>query len=451
VPRLNRTLIWTLFLLGLGSPPAVWALSDNWPQWRGPNMTAVVADDPQLPEVWSATENVAWKTGIPGLGWSSPIVWDNRVFVTSVVADVESEQPKSGLYLPDTGVERPPDPPPGIHHWMVYALDLHTGEIIWQQSAYDGPALSPRHPKNSYASATPVTDGERLHVLFGNLGLFTYDMDGHLLWSRRLEARQDKWGWGTGSSPTLLEDQVIVLHDNEEESYIASFDSKTGEEMWRQVRDEVSAWSTPVVWANSLRTEIVTVGKDKVRSYDQSGQLLWFFSGKMTEVTIPTPIPDREMIYVSSGYVADNHRPVYAIRPGATGDITLAAGEQHNEFIAWYKPRVGSYNPSPILYRGFYYTLLDGGFVTAHDADTGEPAYGRQRIKTGATFTSSLWAYNGKIFALSEDGATYVIEAGPNYRLIGKNSLDEMALASPAIAGHTLLIRTASSLYAIRR
>ena len=213
----------------------------------------------------------------------------------------------------------------------------------------------------------------------------------------------------------------------------------------------MSAWSTPVVWKNDLRTEIVTVGKNRVRSYDSSGNLLWHFAGQMTDVTVPTPIPGDGVVYVSSGYVGNNHRPVYAVLPGAEGDITLGPNQRANEYIRWYQPRVGSYNPSPILYRGVYYTLLDGGFLTAHNALTGRTIYDRVRIEPGATFSSSPWAYNGKIFALSEDGDTYVIAAGPDYELLGKNVIGEMALASPAIASRTLVLRTASHLYGIRR
>ena len=442
-------LVIVVVTLCLSTVTLVGTNEDNWPQWRGPNMTSVVADDPNLPDTWSTTENVEWKINVPGLGWSSPIVWNDTVFVTSVVSDNEYESPRPGLYLPESGVDRPPDLLPGNHRWMVYAVDLESGTIKWERVAHEGPTRSPRHPKNSFASATPVTDGERLYVLFGNLGVFTYDMSGNLLWSHQLEPRADKWGWGAGSSPSLLEDQLIILHDNEEESYIASLDVETGKENWHHVRDEVSAWSTPVVWRNVLRTEIITIGKKKVRSYDPSGKLLWYFSGRMTEVTVPTPIPDPQMVYVSSGYVADAHRPVYAIRPGASGDITLGPEERSNKFIAWYRPTVGSYNPSPIRYGKFYYTLLDGGFLTAHDAMTGEPAYGRQRIGRGATFTASPWAYNGKIFAMSEDGDTFVIEAGPQFKVLGQNSLDEMTLATPAIVGNSLIVRTASKLYRI--
>ena len=438
-------------LLCLLWPPDAHAASDNWPQFRGPDGTGVVADDPALPETWSATDNVAWKTPIPGLGWSSPIVWGDRVFVTTVVADEDYEGPRAGLYLPAGGADVPPDPPPGTHHWMVVCLDLASGDPLWQRTARSGPMAATIHPKNSFASATPVTDGERIYVLFGNLGLFAYDLDGRLVWSRDIDPRPDQWGWGAGSSPALLDDQVLVMHDNDEESYLASFDAATGEENWRTPRDEVSAWSTPFVWRNDLRTEIVTVAKTRVRSYDPAGNLLWWFAGQMTSATVPTPVPGDGLIYVSSGHVGHDHRPVYAVLPGAAGDITLGPRQRANEYIRWYDPRGASYNPSPLLYRGIYYTLLDRGFLTAHDARTGRTVYDRVRIEPGATFTSSPWAYNGKIFALSEDGDTYVIAAGPEYELLGKNELGEMALATPAIAGRTLLLRSAGYLYAIRK
>jgi outer membrane protein assembly factor BamB len=426
--------------------------SDAWPQWRGPDMAGLAApEDPRLPDRWSATENVAWKTPISGQGWSSPIVWGNQVFITTVEAAQQGERPRKGLYLPATGTDRMPDPPPGSHRWKVYALDLETGKILWERTAHEGAVNTPRHPKNSYASETPVTDGERLYVLFGNLGFFTYDLKGRLLWSQRIEPQLDQWGWGAGASPVLLDDQLITVFDNDVRSYIVSLDSKTGKQNWRVERDEGHNWATPFVWRNPLRTEIVTAGQRRVRSYDRDGKLLWEFSGRLTDVSIPTPVAAHGMVYVSSGYLGNEHKPVYAIRPGASGDITVKFGEESSQFIAWYQPRAGSYNPSPIVYGDYYYTLLDGGFITCHDARTGTEVYGRQRIEPGATFTASPWAYQGKLFLLSEDGNTYVIQAGPEFKVLGKNTLDEMALASPAIAGGRLLIRTASNLYAFKR
>ena len=425
--------------------------SDNWPQFRGPDRTSVVADDPRLPETWSATDNVEWRTAIPGRGWSSPIVWGDRIFVTSVSTDTDDERPKLGLWLPETGSYVEGTPPPGTHRWMILCLDLVTGEILWQRTVHEGGAPSPKHPKNSFASATPVTDGERVYALFGNQGIFVYDFDGDLVWSREHRSRRNQGHVGTGSSPALLDDQLLVLHDNDDKSFLASFDTETGDENWRVVREEDDGFSTPLVWRNELRTEVVTAGKNQVRSYDSSGNLIWFFSGQMTNVTVPTPVPGDGIVYLSSGYVGNNHRPVYAVLPGAEGDITLRANQSSNEYIRWYQPRIASYQPSPILYGGIYYTLHDRGFFTAHDARTGRLIYDRVRIETGATFTASPWAYNGKIFALSENGDTYVIAAGPKYKLLGKNLIGEMALASPAVAGTTLVLRTISHLYGIRQ
>jgi outer membrane protein assembly factor BamB len=437
-------------VVGLVLTTAVVAAND-WPQFRGPAMTGVVGDNPALPERWSATENVAWKTRIPGLGWSSPIVWGNHVFVTSVLADREGEQPRTGLYLPPTGTERMPDPPRGTHQWKVYCLDLATGAIRWERIAHEGTVSTPRHPKNSFASETPVTDGSRVYVLFGNLGLFAYDMGGNLVWSHRIEPQLDQWGWGPGASPALVDDQLILVADNDARSYIVAFDTKSGRQNWRVERDEGHNWATPFVWRHALRTEIVTAGQRQVRSYDATGRLLWSFAGRLTDVSIPTPVSGHGMVYVSSGYVGNDHRPVYAIRPGASGDITVKFGEETSPHVAWYQPRAGSYNPSPLVYGDYYYTLLDAGFLTAHDAKTGAEVYGRQRIEAGATFTASPWAYNGKLFLLSEDGNTYVVQAGPQYKLLGKNVIDEMTLASPAVTADRLLIRTASHLYAIRK
>jgi outer membrane protein assembly factor BamB len=420
---------------------------DHWPQWRGADMSGVAADDPALPEKWTATENIVWKTPIAGLGWSSPIVWGDRVFVTAVTAEADGEAPKKGMYLPTNATKYAS----GTHRWKVYCVDLVTGKLRWERTVHEGPSPSTRHPKNSFASETPITDGERLYAVFGNVGIFTFALDGKPLWSARIDPQNDEWGWGPGASPALVGNQLVMVYDNDtRSSSIVAYDVRTGKVNWRSERDEGHNWATPFIWKNPLRTEIVTAGESRVRSYDTAGKLLWQFSGRMTDVSIPTPVAAHGMIYVSSGYIGNDHRPAYAVRPGASGDITVKFGDEPSPFVAWYQPRIGSYNPSPIVYGDYYYTLIDAGFLTAHDARTGKEVYGRQRIEAGATFTASPVAYNGKLFLLSEDGNTYVVQAGPEYKLLGKNPLDEMALASPAIAGKTLLIRTMSHLYAIR-
>ena len=423
------------------------AAQEHWPQFRGPTMNATVADNPALPERWSETENVEWVTDVPGLGWSSPVVWDQHVFLTTVTAEGEFEQPKPGLYAP----RGRPEPPPLEHEWRVYSLDLATGNIRWQRSVRAGQPDFPRHMKNTYASETPTTDGERVYVRFGDLGLYTFDMDGRELWRVEIPDKRTRSEWGSASSPVLHEGKLIILYDNEEASWIAALDATTGTELWRTNRDEVSSWATPYIWENERRTEIVTSGVNRIRSYDLDGNLLWEMDGQMSWATIATPFSSHGMVYINSGYFRDQHRPAYAIRPGASGDISLRGDAHSNDYVAWYQPTAGNYNTSPLVYGDTYYSLLDRGFFEAYDATTGEPVYGRQRIRVGASFTSSPWAYNGKVFALSEQGDTYVMRAGPEFEVLGVNSLNEMAMASPAIVGDRLLIRTRSKVYSIRK
>jgi outer membrane protein assembly factor BamB len=421
--------------------------SDEWPQFRG-LQAGVVADDPNLPETWSETENVAWKTDIPGLGWSSPVIWGDHVFVTSAISSGQEAAPVRGLY--DPGEDHGKTKSPAAQRWMVYALDFKTGTIRWSRELGNAPARVTRHIKNSFASETVTTDGERVYVYFGSLGLVTaLNFSGEIAWAKEVDALDGRQGFGTAASPILHKDRLIVVHDNLKRSYMAAFDKRSGKELWRVDREEVENWATPFVWENSLRTEIVTAGMRKVRSYDLDGKLLWELSG-MTVNTVPTPFASSGLLYVSSGYPGGNPRPVYAIKPGASGDISLKEGETSNEFIAWYQPLLGTYNTSAIVYRDIYYTLLDRGFLLAHDAKTGKQVYGRQRLSAEASgFTASPVAYNGKIFLLSEDGDTFVIQAGPEYKLLGKNALNEMALATPAVSRGSLFIRTQSKLYRI--
>ncbi len=417
---------------------------DNWPRFRGPQAAGVTKDDPRLPERWGRDENVIWQVEVPGWGWSCPVVWGSKVFVTTVVGEEEYEKPRKGLYL-GQGRRKPPK---GIHHWMVYSFDLNTGKVLWKQEAHQGEPTSPRHPKSTYASETPTTNGEHLYVLFGDVGLYCYDLEGTPIWSQPIEPKKTLFDYGAAASPIVHGNQVIMIYDNQEASYIASYDSKTGQQQWRTGRDEMSSWATPVVWENALRSEVVTPGKRKIRSYDLNGKLLWEMDGRMSNLVIPSPFAAFGMIYITSGYIGDKHRPVYAIKPGASGDITPAEG-QTSEFIQWYLPTGGPYNPSPIIYGDYYYTLHDRGFLTCHNARTGQEVYERQRFEPRASFTASPWAYNGKLFCLSEDGLTYVVKAGPEFKQLHTNDLDELCLASTAACQGKLLIRTASRLYCL--
>lgn len=420
----------------------------EWPQFRG--LTAgAVADDPLLPDRWSTTENVAWAVDIPGLGWSSPVVAGELVFLTSAISSGDERAPVPGLYDPGESFGKTRSD--ATHQWMVYAIDFDTGSIRW---ARELEALVPtelKHVKNSFASETPVTDGRRVYVYFGSIGLLAaLNMSGETVWRAQVGSFNGGQEFGTAASPVLHGGRLYIVNDNTTSSFLAAFDADTGDEVWRVERDETENWSTPFVWVNEVRTEIVTTGRQKIRSYDVNGNLLWELGG-MTVNVVPTPFAANGLLYLSSGYPGGYPRPVYAVRPGAAGDISLDEGETRNEFIAWYQPLLGTYSTSALVYGDYYYTLLDRGFLLCHDSRTGEEIYGRQRIAPGHGFTASPWGYNGNIFVLSEDGDTYVIQAGSTFEILHTNSLDEMSLATPAIARGSLFIRTQSKLYRLTK
>ncbi len=420
--------------------------ADQWPQFRGPN-AGVVADDPGLPDSWSETENVVWKVDVPGLGWSSPIVWDDHVFLTSAISAGKEPAPVAGLYDEHDHVKAA-----APQRWMVYDFDFKTGKLRWEREMHQGAPPLLRHIKNSYASETPVTDGERLYVYFGNIGLVAaLDFKGNVVWTKNVGAYNTQVELGTGASPVLYKDRLFIVNDNTTQSFLIAYEARTGKELWRVDREERGNWSTPVIWENELRTEIVTTGTIKNRSYDLDGKLLWELSG-MSTLTIPSPFIKHGMVFISSGYPGGALRPVYAIRHGAHGDISLKPDQTSNDYVVWHQPLLGTYNTSALVYGDIYYTLLDRGFLMAHDARTGKQLYGRQRISVDSSgFTTSPWAYNGKIFLMSEDGDTFVVQAGPKYQLLGKNSLNEMPLATPAVARGSLIVRTYSKMYRIAK
>ena len=419
---------------------------ENWPQFRGHDARGVIDSPTNLPTKWSAEENVVWKSELPGRGWSSPIVWQDRIFLTTVINEGETEEAKKGLYFGGNRIK----PPESIHQWLVICLSLESGNVLWRQSVHEGKPETSVHIKNSFASETPVTDGEHVFAYFGGLGIYCFDMEGNPVWSRPIEPRKMRYGWGTAASPIMDDQRLYIINDNEEASYVMAIDKRTGKEVWRTDRDEGSNWSTPYLWAHASGTELVTPGTDKIRSYDLAGDLLWSLEG-MSSITIATPYSYNDLLIVSSGYVLDRSKPLYAIRPGAQGDITLTEEQDSNDWIAWSQPMAGPYNPSTVAYQGNVYVLYDRGFFAAFDASTGEEVYGKQRIPKGRAFTASPWVYAGKIFCLNEDGVTHVIDAGDTFRVSHTNALadDEMAMATPAIVDDHLLIRTDRFLYCI--
>lgn len=434
-------------LASLALAPAVSEAQQHWTQFRGPEARGI-GSDPRLPTRWSAQDNVLWKADLPGRGWSSPVVWGDRVFLTTVVREGEYEAAKKGLYF---GGDRP-KPPESVHHWWVYCLDLGSGELLWKRQVHQGPPETSIHIKSSYASETPIVDGRRLYVYFGNVGVFCLDLAGKPLWEKRLQPHATRNGWGTAASPVLHDGRLYLVNDNEEQSYLLALDAATGKELWRTERDEKSNWSTPYIWENSGRTEIVTPGTGRVRSYDLDGRLLWSLQG-MSSITIATPYEHNGLLYISSGYVGDRkRRPIYAIRPGAAGDISLKEEESSNEWIVWAQKMAAPYNPSTLIYDDMLVVLYDFGFIAGFDPATGKEVQEKRRIPKGRAFTASPWAYNGHVFCINEDGVTFVLQpAKSGLEIVHQNTLaeDDMIMATPAIAGGRLLIRSDKRLYCI--
>lgn len=421
---------------------------EQWLSFRGPGARGVSQDD-SVPFEWSSTKNVLWKKEIPGRGWSSPIIVGNRLVLTTVVNSSVSEEAKKGLYF---GGDRS-KPSPTNHRWVVLCLNIETGELEWERTVKEGIPEFPIHIKNSYASESPVSDGKRIYAYFGNVGVFCFDLEGNKLWERSIEGNPMRAGWGTAASPVVHEDRLYIVNDNERDSYLLAMDVATGQEIWRTARDEKSNWSTPFIWTNSLRTEIVTAGTNGVRSYDLSGTELWSIKG-MSSITIATPYAIDDLLIVSSGYILDSKRPIYAIRPGASGDISLTADSSSNEFVAWSLPRSAPYNPSTVVMENKLFVLYDRGTIAGFSVKDGSKLISDMRIPDGRAFTASPWGVGNKLFCLNEDGITFVYEIGETgntLELLGTNPLesDDMALATPAIANGRLYLRTDKRIYCI--
>jgi outer membrane protein assembly factor BamB len=446
------------------------ALAQDWRQFRGPDASGI-ADGAKLPEKWSATEHVAWSIDIPGRGWSSPIVLGDTVYVTTAINAKSFKAPWTGIYGNDYAAElqkqglspeevmtrlrareiEGPDES-GEISYAVLAIDAKTGKTKWSREAHRGLPPGGRHRKNTYASETPATDGDRLYVSFGgNVGIFCYSLDGELLWKHTWPPQPIYLDFGTASSPIVDREQVIVLHDNEGQSFVAALDAKTGKPLWSTKRTglegRASGWSTPFVWQNTLRREIVTLGRGQVVSYDLEGRELWRMKG-ITQAQ-PTPVAGGDLLYVATGSQGETGRPLFAIRPGATGDISLAPDQTSNAFVAWYQPRFSGYTPSPLLYRGRVYVVNNNGVLQVADAKTGVEVFKARVGGGGQTFSSSPLASDGRIYLHSEDGDTFVLRAGDAYEEISKNSLGEMSLATPAPGAGALFIRTQTKLYRV--
>ncbi len=455
LPKIGRSSICVL-LIGTSC-----AVAQNWPQWRGPQANGL-APEKKLPAQWGQDKNIAWKVALPGKGWSQPIVWGNKIFVTAAVTENQTK-PEAGNFNPLTtadgsassgfgslfGLGPPPPPPDKLYSWKLLCLDGATGSILWERTAHEGKPRATVNRNNTYASETPATDGEHVIAYFGNTGLYCYDISGNLVWSKDLGVYPMQMGWGTGSSPLLYGGRVFIQCDNDQKSFLVALDKKTGNELWRVDRDEKSNWSTPYIWKNKQRTELITAGGSKLRSYNpENGELLWEMSGAGRNSL--TPVGDQELLYADSvDRLMGGRGPIVAIRAGASGDISLKQGETSNAFVAWSSQLRTFRVASPLLYEGCLY-LLDQqrGQVRCYDAKTGQEYY-NQRLEGAKGFTSSPWANDGKVFCLDETGVTVALKAGPKPEVLVTNKLDEMFWSSVAVMDEKLLLRGVDHLYCI--
>jgi outer membrane protein assembly factor BamB len=413
----------------------------DWPAWRGPSSNGI-STLKNIPVAWSAANNIAWKTPVPGRGHSSPVVWGDRLFLTT---DIEGE------VLPDAKPVKHrlegqdfvhPDSVGSNHRHTLKVLcfDGATGKQLWERTAFDGAVFDDIHKFNTYASPTPVTDGKYVYAYFESQGLYKYDVDGTLLWKMSLGGIATL-GVGTGVSPVLFEDKILILADQDEGegSFLAAVSTRDGKIVWKTKRKAALTWTTPVVVEAGKRTELIVVATEHVIAYDpRTGVEIWRAEG-LDSNSVHTPVFGHGMVYVTGGYPK---KRTLAIR------LDPEAGADR---VAWKYEKGTGYIPSPILYGDYLYILTDSGLLTCLDAQTGEPKYEGKRFPTPSKFTSAPVGFDGKLMITSNDGDTYVLKAGPVYELLGTNSLDEPVFASLAIAGDSVYIRSSKNLYRVRQ
>lgn len=420
----------------------------NWPGFRGSNATGI-AEHYALPVSWDAqsSKNIKWKTPLPGLGHSSPVIWGDKIFITTAISGQKDPELKVGLYGDIKPVEDNTE-----HVWQVICLNKKTGKIEWEQTAHRGIPEVKRHPKATHANSTPATDGRFLVAFFGSEGLYCYDMQGKLLWEKDFGILDSAFfavptaQWGFASSPVIHASRVIIQCDVMQDSFLASFDLATGKEIWRVAREDYPTWSTPTVHADDKRTQILVNGFKHIGGYDfTTGKELWKLSGG-GDIPVPTPVVSAGLVFINGAH--GRLSPIYAVKLNAAGDISLKNGETSNQGIAWSIRRGGSYMQTPLIYRDYLYNLRGNGALTCYRARTGEVIY-QEKLGNMASFSASGVAADGKLYFPSEEGEIFVVAAGPDFKLLAQNSMQDICMATPAISAGTIFIRSHHYLFAV--
>ena len=417
----------------------------NWPQFRG-SENNMIAKGKDLPVEWGDSLNLRWSHELEGDSWASPVVWGNKVFLVSSLPVKIAAEPEPQAEAPQEGEDE--SIKTEVYRWEVSCVDLESGKMLWKHVAFEGSPRVKKHSAHNYAAETPVTDGKRLYVYFGMTGIYCYDLNGGLLWEKDLGAYNTLFDWGTGSSPVVYEDLLYIQVDNEEHSFLVALDAATGDEIWKADRDEKTNYSTPMIWKNKIRTELVAGGKT-ARSYDPlTGDLLWELE-VAGYYNIPSPVSDNDFIYMGNTAWRDIPGTFFCVKAGAAGNITPLDGETTSEYVVWSDSASSVANPSPLLYKGLLYLVSGrGGMVTCLDAATGEQVY-QEKMEGVAGCWATPWAHGDRVYFTDEKGTTRVFKAGRNFELLGENSLDDQFWTSVAITGDAYLMKGKGNLYCI--
>jgi outer membrane protein assembly factor BamB len=419
----------------------------QWSSYRG-RLSSGVLDNANLPESFDLAKmtNIRWKTEIPGLGLSSPVIWDNKIFITSAISQADRDGFKPGIY---GNIEPVKDS--SVHEWKVFCIDKNSGKMIWEKTAYKGIPKMKRHPKSTHANTSVATDGKYVVAFFGSEGLFCYDMNGTLLWQKNFGLLKSVFfmvksaEWEFASSPVIYNGVLIIQCDVLENSFVAAYDVKTGKELWKTQRDEYPGWCTPNIYTNNGKTYIALNGYKNRGGYDfETGKQVWFMSGG-GDIQIPTPIVGNDMIYFNSAHGKSS--PIIAVKTNAVGDITLKESETSNNYIAWSLPRGGSYMHTMLLYRNHLYNMNWNGVVICLDPLTGKEIY-NAKLGKSKSFIASPVASDGKIYVVDEDGTVYIMQDGNEFKLLAEIPLNDICMTAPAITEGMIVFRTQKYLVA---